>query len=324
MESRSDPLVTAVIPTYGRPEFLDAAVRSVATQTYSPLELVVVNDCSPDPVAGQLPETDPGGLRDVRVLRHERNRGANAARNTGVRAANGDLIAFLDDDDSWRRTKIARQVRAFERSGPDTGVVYTGLELVDEAADTIGTSSRELRGDITRDLLCGASVGSFTRLMVRTELLDDIGYLDEDLPGWQDRDLNIRLSRRCRYEPITEPLAVHRRGSHDQIGNDYIGKRDVAYPRLIEKHRPLAAEFGEAVERRFLASQTLSLALSAVSNGRSRAARRHVMSAVRYDPTYWKLYVYLLLVSNRRIFTRARSIKSTVRDIRNTGSGTGG
>ncbi|WP_123620098.1 glycosyltransferase family A protein [Halorubrum sp. CSM-61] len=324
MASESGPLVTAVIPTYGRPEFLDDAVRSVVDQTYDPLELVVVDDCSPDPVETRFTETDLSGLHDVRFLRHEENQGANSARNTGIRAADGEFIAFLDDDDRWRRTKIARQIQAFNKAGPDTGVVYTSLEIVDETEATIGTSHRKLHGSITRDLLCGASVGSFTRLMVRKGLLEEIGYLDEELPGWQDRDLNIRLSRRCRYEPITEPLAVHRRGSHEQIGNDYHGKRDVAYPRLVEKHRPLAAEFGKTVERRFLATQTLSLALSAISSGQARAARRHVLSSIRYDPTYWKLYGYLLLVSNERFFTYARSLKSTLRDVRNTPFGTSG
>ncbi len=75
-------------------------------------------------------------------------------------------------------------MEAFNRAGTDTGVVYTGLEIVDETAATIGTSRRELRGSITRDLLCGASVDSFTRLMIRKQLLEDVGHLDKELPGW--------------------------------------------------------------------------------------------------------------------------------------------
>jgi len=322
MISESGPLVTTVIPTYGRPEFLEEAVQSVVDQTYDPLELIVVDDCSPEPVEPQLAEMDLSELQNVRFLRHEENQGANAARNTGIRAADGEFIAFLDDDDRWLRTKIARQVSAFDWGGPDIGVVYTGLEFVDDTGETIGTSIRDLRGSITRDLLCGASVGSFTRLMIREELLEDVGYLDEGLPGWQDRDLNIRLSQRCRYEPITELLAVYRQGSHVQIGDDYVGKRDVAYPRLIEKHRPVAAQYGKAVERRFLASQTLALALSAISNGQTWAAQRYILSAIRYDPTYWKLYVYLPLISDKRVFNYARSVRSTLRDVLG-GFGTG-
>ncbi len=88
-----------MIPTYGRPEFLEDAVRSVADQTYDPLELVVVDDCSPAPVETQFTEADLGELHNVRFLRHEENQGANAARNTGIRAGNGEFIAFLNDDD---------------------------------------------------------------------------------------------------------------------------------------------------------------------------------------------------------------------------------
>jgi glycosyltransferase involved in cell wall biosynthesis len=310
MATESSPLVTAVIPTYGRGEYLADAVRSVVAQTYEPLELIVVDDCSPRPVRGRIDDVDLDRLERVIYCRHEENRGANAARNTGIRKADGDFVAFLDDDDRWRPEKIARQVATFREAQSGTGVVYTGLEIVDESGTTTGTSIRSLRGDITRELLCGASIGSFTRLMVRSELLDAVGLLDESLPAWQDRDLNIHLSRRCRFEPVLESLAVHRRGNHDQIGDGYEGKRDIAYPRLIEKHRSLAAEFGSRVERRFLATQTFALAVSAFRQGRTDAARRHLLTALEHDPTYWKAYAYLPLTGGKHLYRLTRSAKS--------------
>jgi len=308
----SRPLVTAIIPTYGRSEYLVEAVSSVAAQTYDPLELVVVDDYSPEPVESQLSAMDLTGLHRVVIHRHNENRGANAARNTGFDAANGNLIAFLDDDDRWRPTKILRQVTVFRESGSKTGVVYTGLVAIDGAGRTLGTSGCSLRGDVTRELLCGASIGSFTRLMVRAEELSAAGSLDEALPGWQDRDLNIRLSTRCEYESIDEPLAVHRRGSHEQIGGDYEGKRDQAYPRLIKKHRPLAVGYGPAVERRFLAAQTFALGMAALNSGNTRAARGHMLDAIRYDPTYLRPYTCLPLTAGERLYERARRLKQSV------------
>lgn len=309
MAKEPGPLVSAVIPTYGRPDYLEEAVKSVATQTYDPIELVVIDDCSPDPVEPQLSDLGVSGLERVVVCRHEKNRGANAARNTGLKKATGAFVAFLDDDDRWRPEKVERQVAAFRNAENTVGVVYTGLEFIDGEGNTIGISNHDLSGDVTRELLCGAAIGSFTRLMIRAELLETIGGLDESLPGWQDRDLNIRLSTHCKFKPIEEPLAVHRRGSHDQIGDDYEGKRDQAYPRLVKKHRQLAAEYGPAVERRFLAAQTFALGASALLSGKNHVARQHMISAIRHDPTYWKAYSYIPLTSGERVYHRVKHIK---------------
>jgi glycosyltransferase involved in cell wall biosynthesis len=319
---KSGPLVSAVVPTYGRPEHLVSAVRSVAAQTYDPIELIVVDDCSPDPIAPQLDGVDLSTLDRVVVRRHETNRGANAARNTGIEEARGEYVAFLDDDDRWKPQKIASQLATFRAAPDSTGVVYTGLDVVDASGDRIGRSIKSHGGEVTRTLLRGASIGSFTRLLVRRDALDAVGRLDESLPGWQDRDLNIRLSRVCRYEPVTEPLAVHRRGSHDQIGDDYEGKRDEAYPRLIAKHRSLAAEYGAAVERRFLATQTVALAKAALASDRPGAARKHLLAAIRHDPRYWPPYAYVALTGGEPIYRGAKTVKRYLDRVRRPGSGT--
>jgi glycosyltransferase involved in cell wall biosynthesis len=292
-----ESLVTAIIPTYGRPEFLHDAVGSVLDQTYDDIELVVVDDASPDPVEPLLEDHSFDDIRRVRCVRHDENRGANAARNTGIEAADGAYLAFLDDDDYWHPDKVKRQVAALRSSGPETGACYTGLAFVDETGRSLGTSTQTLQGDITESLLRGASIGTFTRLMVRADVVDDAGLLDERLPSWQDRDWNLRLSRHTRYRAIPEPLAVHRQAAHEQIGDDYEAKRDVSYPLLLEKHRPLAREYGRRCERRFFAVQTHRLASSALDNGFSAEARRYFLQSIRYDPTYRRNYPFALLAS---------------------------
>lgn len=93
-----EPLVSVVLPTYDRPAFLRSAVESVAAQTYTNVELIVVDDDSPTPAAEAIDEDLLGSSITLRVLRGEGNRGVNAARNEGIRAAGGEYIAFLDDD----------------------------------------------------------------------------------------------------------------------------------------------------------------------------------------------------------------------------------
>ncbi|EMA63695.1 glycosyltransferase family 2 protein [Halorubrum lipolyticum] len=289
------PLVSVVLPTYDRPEYLREAVESVREQTYDPIELVVVDDCSPTPAARTLDRIDTGALA-VTCRRHESNRGANAARNTGIDAAAGEFVAFLDDDDRWRPPKVERQV---ERFGDDEalGLVYTGQEYVNGEGRTTELKTPGTAGDAAEAILRGAGVGPFSTLMARADTIDAVGRPDERLPSWQDRDWVIRIASRYRIAPVREPLVVRRMEAHDQISDDFEGKRDVSYPLMLEKHRERAATYGPGTERRFVANLSVKLADAALANGYHRDAVRFAARAIRAAPRARSGYLYLLVAA---------------------------
>ena len=107
-------MISVIIPTYNRPQFTARAVRSVLAQTWRDLEIIVVDDCSSEPFTPGAIDEDPR----VRVVRHEVNRGVGAARNTGVQAARGEIIALLDSDDYWLPEKLASQMALYDQQ-PD-------------------------------------------------------------------------------------------------------------------------------------------------------------------------------------------------------------
>ena len=290
------PLVSVVIPTYGRPEFLTDAVRSVVDQTYPNVELVVVDDHSPEPVEPLLADVPFDDLAHAEVVRHEENRGGNAARRTGIERSRGEFVAFLDDDDYWDQTLVDRVVSTFRESGPDVGVVIAGTRIVDENETELGVVIPDATGDVTEQILRGTvRSGSFSRFTVRRSAIEAAGLPDEQLPSWQDLEWHIRLSTVCQYASLREAVVVRRVTSHDQITDDFEAKRDVSYPVLLEKHRPLAAEFGTKTERRFVATLTVTLGFSALRNGYYATAVRTFLSAIRYDPLIPRAYLYLLL-----------------------------
>lgn len=308
--SPKQPLVSVVLPTYDRPEYLREAVRSVEEQTYPNVELVVVDDCSPTPAERTLRSVDTGTL-SVRCLRHEENRGANAARNTGIEASNGTLVAFLDDDDRWLPSKLAKQVAAFDRDD-EIGLVYTGQRYVDENGRTTEVRTPSTRGDATEAILRGASVGPFSTLMVEADAIEAAGLPDERFPSLQDKEWILRISQQFHIEPVEEPLVV--RGVHaaDQISDDYERRRDVTYPLFIEKHRPLAASFGVLTERLFVANLSTSLAASAVSNGYYREGVRFSIRAIRAYPLSIAAFQYLLIsIGGKYTYRPAQMIKRT-------------
>ena len=121
----AEPKISVVIPTYNRARFISESIRSALTQTRPPLEIIVVDDGSTDRTREELkPFVDRGEIRCI----FRENTGLGDARNTGIRAAVGDYIAFLDDDDRWLPRHLEQLVSALERH-PAAQMAYSGFEF---------------------------------------------------------------------------------------------------------------------------------------------------------------------------------------------------
>lgn len=305
------PLVSVVLPTYDRPDRLLEAVRSVEAQTYPSVELIVVDDASPRPAAEVIAEAGPPEL-EWRCLRHDRNRGANAARNTGIRASKGEILAFLDDDDRWRPEKLEAQVGAFREGGERVGVVVVGQRLVDGEGTEITVRLPDVEGDATADLIGNGIGGPFSTIAVRRPVVEQAGLTDERFPVWQDREWLIRLSQCGEFAAIRKPLVRRCIGEHEQIGDRFELKRDVSYPLFVEKHRDLAAAYGR--EGLFVANLATGIAASSLASGAYADARRFAATAIARFPYLHEPYVYLLLsLGGRRTYRFAYRAKQWMR-----------
>lgn len=295
MTGDEDPLVSVVVPTYGRDSYLVDAVESVTNQTYNNVELIVVDDCSPVPVEETLDQVSFSDVTSTEVVRHSENRGANAARNTGIENARGEFIAFLDDDDKWAETKIERQIQAFREANDRVGVVYTGQRHVNDRGETTVVRVSDVEGSVTKDIFAGEPLSPLSSMMVRSDAVEQAGLLDNQFPSWQDREWYLRLSLHCEFAAIPEPLVVRRIGSHNAIGDDYEKKKRVSYPLFLEKHRPVAAQHGERYKRKLVASLSRVLGMSALRGGKYHDARKYLFRAIRYDPAAKQSYAYFLV-----------------------------
>lgn len=199
------PVVTVVVPAYNAAAFISRAVDSVLAQTFADFELLVVDDGSTDDTRAVL--ASYGGR--IRVLA-KTNGGPAAARNHGLRQAQGRYIAFLDADDHWRPEKLERQVQLLH-SRLDVGFCSTATAVVDTAGAPAGDWPCYNASDPLPDTLFmrGAAIsGSTSGVLARRALLDALGGFDETLRGFEDPDLWIRLSARAGYACIAEPLTV--------------------------------------------------------------------------------------------------------------------
>lgn len=207
----ADPLVSVIIPTFNRGWTIADAVESVLVQDYRPFELIVVDDGSTD-------DTEQVLMRygaEIRVIR-QGNRGVSAARNTGIQHSRGELIAFLDSDDTWRPGKLAVQV-AFFRDRPKTLICQTE-EIWIRNGRRMNPKQRHRKqsGMIFYDSLSLCLV-SPSAVMMRRRLFDTIGLFDETLPACEDYDMWLRVSSRYPVFLIDTPLIVKRGGHGDQL-----------------------------------------------------------------------------------------------------------
>ncbi|MGA9236278.1 MAG: glycosyltransferase [Desulfobacterales bacterium] len=207
----TDPLVSIIIPTYNRAWIVRDAIDSVLGQTYADFELIVVDDGSTDRTPQIL---DAYGDR-LRVIR-QANRGVSAARNRGIGDSSGPLIALLDSDDIWLPEKLAVQVDFFKRY-PSALICQTEeIWIRNGLRVNPGKRHRKPSGMIfERSLdLCLVSPSA---VMVRRELLEEVGLFDENLPACEDYDLWLRVGCRFPVYLIDKPLTIKRGGHEDQL-----------------------------------------------------------------------------------------------------------
>lgn len=178
------------------------AIESVLAQTYAHHELIVVDDGSTDDTRSRLaPYIERGQIRYI----SQQNKRQAAARNTGIRAAHGALIAFLDHDDIWLPTKLMHQVPLFTRK--EVGLVYCAAEEVDVDGQVLWEkgSAKYLRGRIFDSLLFDHFITNST-VIVRRSALDHTGLFAEDLYGVDDIHLWLRICHDFEADFIVEPL----------------------------------------------------------------------------------------------------------------------
>lgn len=223
------PLVSVVIPTFNRAALLDRAIRSVLRQTYEAWEVIVVDDCSSDATGVAV-----SGFGDHRIkyIRHLVNLGGSAARNTGIRAACGDFIAFLDDDDEWVEEKLEEQLRALG----DADAILCTASL--NGRKFVKRRSKDLLE--LRDLRKGTFVAGGTgTLLARACVFKNVSF-DEELPRCQDWDLFIRIAQGHRVRYLNKPLVKYNEGRHARISNaivDMSVSEIEKRARILLKHR---------------------------------------------------------------------------------------
>jgi glycosyltransferase involved in cell wall biosynthesis len=192
---------TVVVPTRNRPEYLSAALASVLGQHGGAPRIVVVDDASSTPVPA---------IANVEVLRLDTRRGTATARNLGLERVTTEWVAFLDDDDLWAPSKLARQREALVQE-PGADWCYTAALVIDDRAAIVGVQRAETRGWAEGVLLGGNLIsGGGSTVLARTSLVREAGGFNSAIRAAEDWELWVRLAGLSPVAAVDAPLAAWR------------------------------------------------------------------------------------------------------------------
>jgi glycosyltransferase involved in cell wall biosynthesis len=198
------PLVSVIIPVYNRAEEVRVALRSALVQTLEDIEVIVVDDGSTDDLHDVLSEIPDKRLH---VLKHATQHNAAAARNTGVKAARGRYVAFLDSDDEWLPEKLQRQVAALSTASPREKMCVTAC-LLNRGGGIWELRTPDLSPNLLTALVHGCTLNPGTAVMVEREAFLACGEFDVALTRLEDWDWLLRYAQRWEILVVPDPLAI--------------------------------------------------------------------------------------------------------------------
>ncbi|WP_297070275.1 glycosyltransferase [Thermococcus sp.] len=263
------PKVSIIIPTYNRSELLGRALDSVMSQGFDDFEVLVIDGARSQSTRELVRSYGDGRLRYV----PQRGRGIANARNLGVLKARGKFIAFLDDDDRWRDDKLERQLEFFKELPENYGLVYTAFTYYHlEKGRILGIKRPKASGNVYRYLLRDNITGTST-IMVRRECFKRAGLFRESFPTCEDWDMWLRMSKRCLFGAVDQPLV------------DYsIHSGQFSFARYLTGRYRMIEEHGDIRDNpRILSYHLLQIGLLKVFGGDRRGVE-DILRAFRLNP----------------------------------------
>ncbi|MAN00405.1 MAG: glycosyl transferase [Rhodobacteraceae bacterium] len=218
--------VSVIIPTYNREKFISECVQSVLAQTLPAREIIIVDDGSTDATYNILRDLGFNSLSTKKtVLRYffQQNRGVSSARNLGIKEARSEYIALLDSDDLWLKSKLDRQVSAFQNDTQSSRLCHTD-EIWIRNGVRVNQHKKHKKhgGNVFQSCLKLCCISPSSAMMHRS-VFEDFGFFDEDLPACEDYDFWLRYSAKEDVNFIDETLIIKKGGHSDQLSGAHWG-----------------------------------------------------------------------------------------------------
>lgn len=269
--------ISVIIPTYNRKHTLSRAIKSVNDQTYEPFEIIIVDDGSTDGTKEWLAKRHPR----VQYI-YQPNAGVSAARNLGIKSAQGDWISLLDSDDEWLSQKLEKQVKAVKED-PDSMFCHTNEVWIRNGVRiNQGKKHQKYGGLIFNQCLdiCRISPSS---VLLKNSILKHTGLFDEKLPVCEDYDLWLRITAHNPVIFLDEPLINKYGGHKDQLSRVPAGIEQYRIQSLEKILKTVNLTQAQSNKTRKMLLRKMNIYL----NGLNRRGRSVLAKEIEKKIAYW-------------------------------------
>ncbi len=287
------PLISVIIPVYNGEKTIKDTIESVLNQTFSDLELIVINDGSQDATSEIV-----NRIREPRLKFFSYpNAGLAASRNRGISLAVGEFISFIDADDLWTPDKLESQFNALQVNA-QAAVAYSWTDWIDESGQFLRPGGYIIaNGNVYEQLLKRDFIEGGSNVLIRTQALAEVGGFDESLNAVEDWDMWLRLAARYEFASIPSPQILYRI-SPNSMSTD-VWKMETASLQVIERAFADAPQSVKIQKRAIFGERYKYLTLKAIEGSPERrrglTAARFFWKAIINDPT-WLQRTQLMIV----------------------------
>lgn len=228
------PEITVVIPCYNREKSISKAVDSVMNQDFENWELIIVDDYSIDD-SFQLIQHYCKRDKRIRGFKLDKNSGAAAARNFGIKKAQSAYISLLDSDDWYEVSFLSESLTKIRNTPESVGFIWTGINWILDHVEIKSSWSNSYPFNGYIKLLHSLHIGTSAGITFKTKIFKEVSYFREDLPAAEDTEFFLRVSKRFDYDNIEEPLInIDKRGT-DRMSTNYENIA-IAYNKFLPDH----------------------------------------------------------------------------------------
>jgi len=276
-------MVTICITTFNRYSCAKSAILSALGQTYNKIEIIVVEDGSNSGIKKWINTLN---AKNIKYIRHNSNLGLAASRNTGLYHANGEYIAFLDDDDLWDKNKLELQVDLITHKKTTKTIYYCGCKTIDTYNNILSINVPTIKGKIRNAIVNPGLKTIPSSCILNTKELKEIGGFDTDLTTGIDHDFWMKLAKHnFSAEYLKMPLVIAKQGD-GQMTKD-VDKRIIGIEKYLDKWRPeLVKWYGATVTSRYINKYYIrvigNLGLEVYQNDKNKS-KRCFNAAMKYS-----------------------------------------
>jgi glycosyltransferase involved in cell wall biosynthesis len=272
----SDIKVSVVIPTYNREKTMSYCLKSVLNQTYPIHEIIIVDDGSTDNTVEIIKSFND---KRIKLIKLPSNKGAQAARNIGIKAATGDYIAFLDSDDIWLPEKIEIQIKEIVKRSKPCIVHGDAWIFIEEKNEKKLFNVPKLEGYIYKQLLGGPGP-LYPCILVPRESFEKINYLDEKVPSYQEWDTSIALSKYYEFVFVDQPLFIYYIHKGETISKNKINEAR-GWEYIVKKYEH---DIKQHLGRKALSKHYFTIGFLYYNAGKFDIAKKYFFKAFVNDP----------------------------------------